>query len=79
MRSTCGDVTKPHRLQSQTIQDVSSKSYDRWNFMPEKRAAKKKWNAFVQVILNKKRPRAAVEKRMPVIHSAAKVAAQQAA
>jgi hypothetical protein len=65
-------------MQSHTIGDVSSQSYDRWNFMPDKRAAKKKWNACVWVILNKKRPRAAVEKRMPVIHSAAEDAAQQA-
>ena len=43
------------RLQNHTLQDVSSKSYDRWNYMPEKRAAMKKWNAFVQTLLSKKR------------------------
>jgi integrase len=67
------------RLQNHTLQDVSSKSYDRWNYMPEKRAAMKKWNAFVQAMLNKKRPKAAIEKRMPVMHSAAEDSAQQAA
>jgi len=67
------------RLQNHTLQDVSSKSYDRWNYMPEKRAAMKNWNAFVQVMLNKKRPKTAKEKPTPIIHSVAKEAAQQAA
>lgn len=43
------------RLQNHTLQDVSSKSYDRWNYMPEKRAAMKKWNAFARSLLSKKR------------------------
>ena len=30
------------RLQNHTLQDVSSKSYDRWNYMPDKRAAMKR-------------------------------------
>jgi integrase len=47
------------RLQNHTFQDVSSKSYDRWNYMPEKRAAMKKWNAFVRALLSKKRLKAA--------------------
>ncbi|AZO68082.1 tyrosine-type recombinase/integrase [Mesorhizobium sp. M6A.T.Cr.TU.016.01.1.1] len=42
------------RIQNHTLQDVSSKNYDRWNYMPEKRAAMKKWNAFVVKLLNKK-------------------------
>jgi integrase len=42
------------RIQNHTLQDVSSKNYDRWNYMPEKRAAMKKWNAFVMNLLNKK-------------------------
>jgi hypothetical protein len=29
------------QLQNHTLQDVGSKSYDRWNYMPEKRAAMK--------------------------------------
>jgi len=65
------------RLQNHTLQDVSSKSYDRWNYMPEKRAAMKKWHAFVQVMLNKKRSKPAKEKPMPIIHRAAEQAAQQ--
>jgi integrase len=39
------------RLQNHTLQDVSSKSYDRWNYMPEKRDGMKKWNAWVTRLL----------------------------
>jgi hypothetical protein len=46
--------------------------------MPEKRAAMKKWNAFVQAMLNKKRPKPAREKHAPSINTAAEDAAQQA-
>jgi integrase len=42
------------RLQNHTLQDVSSKSYDRWNYMPEKRAGMKKWDAWVTKLLAKK-------------------------
>lgn len=42
------------RLQNHTLQDVSSKSYDRWNYMPEKRAGMKKWNSFVTALLARK-------------------------
>ena len=42
------------RLQNHTLQDVSSKSYDRWNYMPEKRAGMKKWDAWVTRLLTKK-------------------------
>ena len=45
------------RLQNHTLQDVSSKSYDRWNYMPEKRAAMAKWDKFVRALLDKKRAR----------------------
>jgi hypothetical protein len=58
------------RIQNHTLQDVSSKSYDRWNYMPEKRAAMKKWNTFVQAMLNKKRPKPLREKHAPSIHTA---------
>jgi integrase len=47
------------RLQNHTLQDVSSKSYDRWTYMPEKRAGMKKWNAWVTKLLTKKAERAA--------------------
>jgi integrase len=66
------------RLQNHTLQDVSSKSYDRWNYMPEKRAAMKKWNAFVHAMLNNKRSKQAKEKHTPIIHSATEGATQQA-
>lgn len=42
------------RLQNHTLQDVSSKSYDRWNYMPEKRAGMKKWDAWVTRLLSRK-------------------------
>jgi integrase len=42
------------RLQNHTLQDVSSKNYDRWNYMPEKRAGMEKWDAFVRTLLSKK-------------------------
>ncbi|TIO47454.1 MAG: site-specific integrase, partial [Mesorhizobium sp.] len=47
------------RLQNHTLQDVSSKSYDRWNYMPEKRAAMARWDKFVRDILVKKKRKAA--------------------
>lgn len=39
------------RLQNHTLQDVSSKNYDRWHYMPEKRAGMKKWDTFVTTLL----------------------------
>jgi hypothetical protein len=42
------------RIQNHALQDVSSKSYDRWNYMPEKRAAMKEWDQFVRALLSKR-------------------------
>jgi integrase len=42
------------RLQNHALQDVSSKNYDRWNYMPEKRAGMAKWDKFVRALLKKK-------------------------
>lgn len=39
------------RLQNHALQDVSSKNYDRWNDMPEKRAGMKQWDEFVRAML----------------------------
>jgi integrase len=47
------------RIQNHALQDVSSKSYDRWSYMPEKRAAMNVWNKFVRVLLSRKRLRVA--------------------
>lgn len=47
------------RLQNHALQDVSSKHYDRWNYMVEKRAGMAKWDKLVRVMLTKKRSRAA--------------------
>jgi len=39
------------RLQNHSMQDVSSRHYDRWDYMPEKRAAMKLWNEFLTKLL----------------------------
>lgn len=33
---------------------MSSKNYDRWHYMPEKRAGMAKWDKFVRALLKKK-------------------------
>ena len=43
------------RIQNHTLQDVSSKSYDRWNYMREKRTGMAKWDKFVRAMLSRKR------------------------
>lgn len=43
------------RIQNHALQDVSSKSYDRWNYMREKRTGMAKWDKFVRAMLSKKR------------------------
>jgi integrase len=47
------------RIQNHALQDVSSKSYDRWNYMREKRAAMAKWDEFVRAMLAKNRMKVA--------------------
>jgi hypothetical protein len=47
------------RIQNHALQDVSSKSYDRWNYIPEKCEGMEKWNAFVTALLEKKARRIA--------------------
>src|SRR6516162_2290717 len=42
------------RIQNHALQDVSSKNYDRWNYMREKRAGMAKWDKFVRAMLAKK-------------------------
>ena len=41
------------RIQNHALQDVSSKSYDRWTYMPEKRAGMEKWDKFVRQLFTK--------------------------
>jgi integrase len=43
------------RLQNHALQDVSSKHYDRWHYMVEKRAGMAKWDRFVRALLKKKK------------------------
>jgi integrase len=42
------------RIQNHALHDVSSKNYDRWTYMPEKRAGMEKWNEFVAALLASK-------------------------
>jgi integrase len=39
------------RLQNHARNDVSSRHYDRWQMLPEKRAAMLRWNAFLEIML----------------------------
>lgn len=41
------------RIQNHALQDVSSKSYDRWSYMPEKQAGMEQWNDFVSSLLTR--------------------------
>jgi hypothetical protein len=41
------------RIQNHALHDVSSKNYDRWNSMPEKRAGMEKLDKFVTALLSK--------------------------
>lgn len=36
------------RLENHALQDVNSKNYDSWHYMPKKRAGMAKWNKFVR-------------------------------
>ncbi len=49
------------RLQNHTLQDVSSKHYDRWQYMPEKREGMNKWNGFVTALLASKERKMAAQ------------------
>ena len=42
------------RIQNHALQDVSSRNYDRWTYMPEKRAGMEQWNKFVMEMLCRK-------------------------
>ena len=46
------------RIQNHALHDVSSKNYDRWNYMPEKRAGMARWDRFVRALLTRKRANA---------------------
>ena len=47
------------RIQNHALHDVSSKSYDRWTYMPEKREGIGKWDQFVRAMLAKDRSKKA--------------------
>jgi len=40
------------RIQNHSLQDVSSKHYDRYDYLPEKRQALKVWNDYLDLIIN---------------------------
>jgi len=40
------------RLQNHALQDVSSKHYDRYDYLPEKRQALKVWNDYLELIIH---------------------------
>lgn len=44
------------RLQNHTLQDVSSKSYDRYSYIEEKREAMEVWDRFVRDMIREKTP-----------------------
>jgi integrase len=44
------------RIQNHALQDVSSRSYDRWNYMREKRAGMTKWDRFIRSVLARRAP-----------------------
>ena len=67
------------RIQNHTLQDVSSKSYDRWNYMPEKRAAMKKWNSFVKAMLTRKRSKSRGQAHAHNVQAAVDDSTRQAA
>jgi integrase len=67
------------RIQNHTLQDVSSKSYDRWNYMPEKRAAMKKWNSFVKAMLTRKRSKSRGQVHVHNVQAAVDDSTRQAA
>lgn len=45
------------RIQNHALQDVSSRSYDRWNYMREKRAGMTRWDRYIRSLLEKTAPR----------------------
>ena len=44
------------RIQNHALHDVSSRSYDRWTYLPEKRAGMTKWDRYIRALLAKKAP-----------------------
>jgi len=51
------------RVQNHSLQDVSSKHYDRYDYLPEKRQALKVWNDYLELILNPDKKVSHISKR----------------
>ncbi|HEV2619631.1 MAG TPA: hypothetical protein VGU23_06795 [Acidobacteriaceae bacterium] len=52
IRDRCNSQIRD-RIQNHALRDISSKHYDRWHYMREKREAMKTWDGFVRELLNK--------------------------
>ncbi len=59
LRRTCksrmGEIGVPKlirdRLHNHALQDVSSRHYDRYDYLPEKRQAMQTWNGYLQAVI----------------------------
>jgi len=51
------------RIQNHALTDVSSKHYDRYDYLPEKTHAMKVWNDYLELILNPKKNVTHIKKR----------------
>lgn len=52
------------RIQNHSLQDVSSKHYDRYDYLPEKKQAMKDWNDYLELIINPKKKVTHISKRL---------------
>lgn len=57
-----------NRLQGHAMQDIGSRHYDRWEYLPEKRAAMERWSLWLERVLN---PEPAVVVPMGRVHACA--------
>ena len=48
------DLEIRNRIQGHAFDDIGSKAYDRYDYLPEKRAAMEQWAAFVERMLREK-------------------------
>jgi integrase len=46
------DLEIRNRIQGHAMQDVGSRHYDRWGYLPEKRAAMERWAVWLSAVLN---------------------------
>ena len=46
------DLEIRNRIQGHAMTDIGSRAYDRWDYLPEKRAAMERWSTFLQNLLS---------------------------